>query len=277
MHPFVLRSTGLGLNALAALSPSLAGKKGFQLFCHPFRGKLKPHHVQFFQSAQQFSIDYKGKKIQCYQWGSGCKTVLLLHGWQSHSFRWRAYIELFVQSGYTVYAMDAPGHGLSQGNQLNLFMYSDILQEFLYRQASIDYLVTHSFGGYASIFTLHKLPQLPVKKMVLMGTPGSVADFMQMYQQMLGLNQRTRQAIQDHFIAFAGHPPAYFEATNLVKHFTKPVLFVHDTEDQDAPYHQATAMHQLWQNATLLTTNGLGHELKSIELAHQVLAYLEAE
>jgi pimeloyl-ACP methyl ester carboxylesterase len=277
MHPLLLRSTGLGLNALATVSPALAGKKGFQLFCRPFRGKLKPHHLQFFQSAQQFGLGHNGKKVQCYQWGSGSKSVLFLHGWQSHSFRWRLYVDLFVEAGYTVYAMDAPGHGLSEGNQLNLFMYSEILQELLCRHASIYYLVTHSFGGYASIFTLHKMPQLPVKKMVLMGTPGSVSDFMEMYQQMLGLGKKARQAILKHFIAFAGHPPLHYEAVNLVRGFNKPVLFVHDTEDRDAPYRHAVAMQQLWQNATLLTTNGLGHELKSMELAHQVLAYLEAE
>lgn len=277
MHQFIVRSTGLGLNALAAVSPTTAGKKGFQLFCRPFRGKLKPHHKQFFGTARLFTIPYKSTTVQCYQWGEGSKTVLFLHGWQSHTFRWKAYIDLFIKNGYTVYAMDAPGHGLSSGSQLNLIWYSELVTTFLYRQASVDYLIAHSFGGYASIYALHQNPGLPVKKMVLMGTPCSVADFMNMYQQMLRLSPKAQEAVLQYFVNFIGHPPSYFEAANLVQQFTKPVLFVHDTEDVDAPYHQVAAMHKCWQNATLLTTNGLGHELKSTELAHQVLAYVEAE
>jgi pimeloyl-ACP methyl ester carboxylesterase len=275
MHPFIMRSAGWGLNTLAALSPAAAGKKGFELFCRPFRGKLKAHHLQFLQSARQFTVPLNNEWVQCYQWGDGDKTVLLLHGWQSHSFRWRAYVDLLVQHGYTVYALDAPGHGLSKGNQLNLLLYSQLVTEFLYRHARIDHLIAHSFGGYASIYALHQTPGLPVQKMVLMGTPCSVADFMNMYEQMLGLKPKTKEAILQYFVDRIGHLPEHFEAANLVQTFTKPVLFVHDTEDADAPYHQVAAMHKLWHNATLLTTDGLGHELKSTELAHQVLAYLE--
>lgn len=276
MHPIILRSTGWGLNALANISPKAAGRKGFELFCRPFSGKLKPHHLQFFESAKQFTVPLNQLQVQCYQWGDGDITVLLLHGWQSHSFRWRAYVELLVQNGYTVYAIDAPGHGQSQGKQLNLLLYSQLVTEFVYRHARIDYLIAHSFGGYASIYALHQTPGLPVQKMVLMGTPCSVADFMQMYQQMLHLKPKAQAAILQHFVERIGFLPEHFEAANLVTAFTKPVLFVHDVEDADAPYHQVAAMHKLWQNATLLTTNGLGHELKSTELAHQVLAYLES-
>ncbi len=110
-----------------------------------------------------------------------------------------------------------------------------------------------------------------------MGTPCSVSDFMNMYQQTLRLSPKAQKAVQQHFVNFIGQPPAYFEAANLVQQFMKPVLFVHDTEDKDAPYEQVAAMHKRWKNATLLTTNGLGHELKSTELAHQVLAYVEAD
>jgi pimeloyl-ACP methyl ester carboxylesterase len=262
------------LNTLARVSPQLAGKKGFELFCRPFRGKLKPHHREFFSSAKQFSMDCNGTHIQCYQWGNGTKTILFLHGWQSHSFRWKAYIEAFVQQGYTVYAFDAPGHGLSGGSQLNLPLYSQLVQHFLYRQASIDHIIAHSFGGYASIYALYCVPELPVKKMVLMGTPGKVTDFIVTYNEMLGLTTTTLQAVREHFIAAVGKPPEYFDAPELVRNFCKPVLIVHDTDDADTPYANAAAMYANWRNAQLLTTSGLGHNLKSPEIMRQVIAFI---
>jgi pimeloyl-ACP methyl ester carboxylesterase len=275
MQPFILKGIGTGLNALARISPQLAGEKGFRLFCHPFRSKLKPHHRDFFHSANQFSMEFNNTAIQCYQWGSGNKTVLFLHGWQSHTFRWKAYIEAFVLEGYTVYALDAPGHGLSGGSQLNLPLYSQVVQEFLYRQASIDCIVAHSFGGYASIYALYCTPALPVKKIVLMGTPGKVTDFIDTYNQMLGLNNKTLQVIRNHFVKTVGNKPEYFDAPELVRHLCKPALIVHDTEDEDTPYYHAAAMYANWHNAQLLTTSGLGHNLKSPEIMRQVIQFVK--
>jgi pimeloyl-ACP methyl ester carboxylesterase len=276
MHPLVLKTVGFGLNALTKIAPQAAGKKGFELFCRPLRGKLKAHHLEFFSSARQFSIDHNGTHIQCYQWGNGSKTILFLHGWQSHSFRWKAYIEAFVQEGYTVYAFDAPGHGLSGGSQLNLPLYSRLLQDFLYRQAGIDYIIAHSFGGYAGIYALYCTPELPIKKIVLMGTPGKVTDFIDVYNETLGLNDKTLQTIREHFIASVGHTPEYFDAPELVRSFCKPVLIVHDTEDTDTPYAHAAAMYANWHNAQLLTTSGLGHNLKSPEIMRQVMEFIKA-
>jgi hypothetical protein len=41
---------------------------------------------------------------------------------------------------------------------------------------------------------------------------------------------------------------------------------IHDTEDKEAPYTHALAAHQNWKNSKLITTTGLGHNLKSLEL-----------
>ncbi len=277
MHPFVIKTAGFGLNILARVSPQLAGKKGFELFCRPVRGKLKPHHIAFFNSANQFAMNHNGIHIQCYQWGTGSKTILLLHGWQSHSFRWKSYIEAFVQDGYTVYAFDAPGHGLSGGSQLNLPLYSRLLQHFVYRQASIDHIVAHSFGGYAGIYALYCTPDLPVKNIVLMGTAGKVTDFIEVYNETLGLTTKTLQAIEAHFRIAVGKPPEYFDAPELVRNFRKPVLIVHDTEDTDTPYANAAAIYTNWHNAQLLTTSGLGHNLKSPEVMRQVMEFIKTD
>jgi pimeloyl-ACP methyl ester carboxylesterase len=277
MQPFVVKTVGFGLNVLAKVAPQLAGKKGFELFCHPFRTKLKKHHLAFFHSAKMFRMEFRGLDIQCYQWGSGSKTVLFLHGWQSHSFRWKTYVEAFVQQGYTVYALDAPGHGLSGGSQLNLLLYSELVKDFLYRQASIDHIIAHSFGGYASVYALYCTPLLPVKKLVLMGTPGKVTDFIDTYNEMLGLKANTLQVVRQHFIATVGKDPEYFDAPKLARSLYKPVLIVHDTDDTDTPYSHAAAMYANWRNAQMLTTSGLGHNLKSPEIMRQVMQFIKEE
>ncbi|MEK7081250.1 MAG: alpha/beta hydrolase, partial [Patescibacteria group bacterium] len=91
---------------------------------------------------------------------------------------------------FTIFAMDAPGHGLSQGNFLNLPHYSGLIEQFIYEQKKLHAILTHSFGGFASVYTMHRLPHLPVSKMVVMAAPGEVAYFIDYYQQVLGLSTR---------------------------------------------------------------------------------------
>jgi pimeloyl-ACP methyl ester carboxylesterase len=53
-----------------------------------------------------------------------------------------------------------------------------------------------------------------------------------------------------------------------------PGLIIHDTEDKEAPYQTALDMNEVWKNSSLITTTGLGHNLKSKELVEQVAMFI---
>src|SRR5690349_12674933 len=108
-------AAGRYLNLMAYVAPTVAGNQGFRLFCRPFRELLNDYHKEFLRSADLFSFDHDGSRIQAYRWGNGTTKALFVHGWQSHSFRWKAYIDAMDIDEYTIYAFDAPGHGLSGG------------------------------------------------------------------------------------------------------------------------------------------------------------------
>lgn len=236
---------------------------------------MKPHQLDFLNQAEEkFMINYVGKKVQAYRWGNGDKKVLLLHGWQSHSYWWRYVINRLSKEEFTIFAMDAPGHGLSQGNFLNLPHYSGLIEQFIYEQKKLHAILTHSFGGFASVYTMHRLPHLPVSKMVVMAAPGEVAYFIDYYQQVLGLSTRAIHLINDHYTKTIGHPPSYFKMKEFSKSLTLQGLIIHDTEDKETPYQTALDMIEGWKNASLITTTGLGHHLKSMELVEEVAKFL---
>ena len=275
MNKILVRSIGLYFNTLALLMPTYAAKKGFELFCWPRRIKMKPHQLEFLSQAdEQFKIDYAGKKVQAYRWGNGSKKVLLLHGWQSHSYWWRYVINRLSKEEFTIYSIDAPGHGLSEGDFLNLPYYSGLIEQFIIEQKAIHAILTHSFGGFAAVYTLHRLPQLQVSKMVVMAAPGEVEFFFQYYQRLLGLSKRAIQLINDYFEKYIGYPPSYFKMKEFSKSLTLHGLIIHDTEDKEAPYQTALDMNEVWKNASLITTTGLGHNLKSKELVEQVAMFV---
>src|SRR5688572_30741672 len=97
---------GIYLNKLAHILPKAASKQGFKLFCHPFRSPIKAYHKQFFNTADMFSFEHDGTTIQGYRWGNGPRKVLFLHGWQSHTFRWKNYIQSLPHDEYSIYSID---------------------------------------------------------------------------------------------------------------------------------------------------------------------------
>src|ERR1044071_1814734 len=93
MKSLIPKTIGAGLNALAYIAPAQASQIGFELFCRPLRLTITGKQQSYFNTAVQETFQFKGIDIQTYRWGSGDKKILLLHGWQSHTYRWKVYIE----------------------------------------------------------------------------------------------------------------------------------------------------------------------------------------
>lgn len=267
-------SIGLYLNALAWVAPRKAGRKGFFLFCRPRRRPVKPHHLDFLNTSEKFTVEYAGKKVQGYRWGTGERKILLLHGWESHSYWWRSVVNSLSKEEFSLYSIDAPGHGLSEGSYLNIPHYSGLIEQLVLSLGKIDAILAHSLGAFSSVYTMHRLPQLPVSKMVVMASPGEAKEFFSYLRNVLGLSQRCIKVIEDYFVEKLGHGPDYFSLKEFASTLTLPGLIIHDTEDKEAPYLHGLQAHKNWKNSKMVTTTGLGHNLKSIELIEKVKQFV---
>jgi pimeloyl-ACP methyl ester carboxylesterase len=273
----IIQSTiGFYLNIASYLAPSYTARFGFDLFCNPFAKKLKPYQKDYLESAKLSQLDYQGIKIQTYKWGTGSKNILLVHGWASQTYRWKSYIERLIQDDFTIYALDAPGHGLSEGKYLTLIIYCELLGKFKSEIGHLDAMIGHSIGGYAVLYYLHLHPESNTTFTVIMGAPGEVADFFDFYQKSLGLNKNAMQLISDEFIHRIGKNPKDFSALLLAQNVTNPCLIIHDREDKDTDYIYSVKLHDVWKNSILKITTGLGHGLKSKELELEVLDFIKS-
>ncbi len=261
------------LNLLAVIAPRLAGKKGFLIFCNPRRREVKPHHLEFLNASEKFTILYANKKVQGYKWGTGDRKILLLHGWESHSYWWKNVVSGLPKEKFTIYSIDAPGHGLSEGGYINIPHYSGLIEQLI-SQENFYALLAHSLGAFASVYTLHRAPQLAVSKMVVMAAPGEAKEFVAHYQKVVGLSDRCMKAIHAHFVKVLGLAPEYFSLKEFAKTLTLPGLMIHDKDDREAPYAHVLAAHQNWKNSEMVTTTGLGHNLKSGDLIKKVVQFL---
>jgi pimeloyl-ACP methyl ester carboxylesterase len=265
--PFVM---GRYLNTMARLSPSTAGRHGFNLFCYPFRAPLSKNHTAFLDPARCEVINHEGVDVQVYRWGTGKKKILFLHGWQSHAYRWKSYVEMFSKEEYSLYAIDAPGHGYSSGKFLTVLLYGEIIKTIVNNLGEVDSIIAHSLGAFTTLYTLHHVPSLPVEKLILLAPPGEATEFFDHYQSTLRLNKAALQHIQQHFEEYTTATLDYFSASRFASSLNHPGLLIHDKEDADTSYKHSIAINQAWKSSNLILTEGLGHNLKSPDVAKKV-------
>lgn len=275
MNKIIPKLIGVYLNTLAILVPNKVGRIGFNIFCTPISPPVKPHHLEFLKTATMFTFKSNGIDIQAYQWGNGAKKIIFLHGWQSHSYRWKKYMEVFSKEEYAIYAFDAPAHGLSKGKYANIPIYSDAIQVFLNQLGPVDLAVTHSMGSFSILHALYNHSHLKVGKLVLMGSPGEANDFISFYKKFTGLNDKTFAYIIDYFEKTLKRAPDYFSAPKFATAANMPGLIIHDEADDEAPYKHAVRIHKAWPQSRLVTTQGFGHNLRSPEVVTLVKEFVE--
>jgi pimeloyl-ACP methyl ester carboxylesterase len=277
MKTLIVRLYGLYLNLLAFFFPTKAAEKGFLLFCRPFRLPISQKQKEFFNSADKFSVNLDDETIQGYRWGKGDKKILFLHGWQSHTYRWKTYVEALSKDAYTVYALDAPGHGLSTGNFLSVPLYSTLIDSFIRDHGPFHSVVGHSLGGFSLLYTLYKFPLLEINKIVLLAPPGEASDFISVFEKTLKLNKKTLQLVLDHFGERYNVTPEYFSTLRFAGSLKAKGLIIHDEEDAEAPYHYSIPLQKAWDKSRLISTKGFGHNLRSKTVVDEVVNFVEEQ
>lgn len=276
MKTVIMKSIGLYLNTLALVNPQKAARKGLEIFCYPMRPALTKKQRDFLESAKHATLEHNGISIQTYKWGHGSTKVLFLHGWQSHTYRWKRYIESFDKTEYTVYAMDAPGHGLSDGSQLSVPLYSEVISNYLDRIQNVHAIICHSLGGFSALYTFYRIQEDLAPNLVLLAPPGEADEFFEFYKKALGLSSRAQRLIIDKFENVFGFTPKFFSAPHFASAVNANGLIIHDEEDKETSVGNAKRINANWQASQLQITKGLGHNLKSDDVVKSVVEFVAA-
>ena len=274
MDKVIIKSLGAWLNLLAVVDPARAARTGFRLFAHPRRQPVTRKHLAFFNTSEQTQFAHEGQRIQVYRWGNGDRSVLFLHGWQSHTYRWKRYIETFRDAGYTVYAFDAPAHGQSEGNITTVPLYAEVIKGFVEHYGRPDGIVGHSMGTFASLYAFYKYAKITPRTFITLAAPGEATEFLDHYQRQLSLSDRTRQILVEQFKKVFNAPPEFFSAPFFAQGLSIPGFLIHDEEDMETSVNHSRRIHEAWKGSQLLTTRGLGHNLKSPEIVEQVFGFV---
>jgi len=275
MNQFIIKAMGAYINTLAIFSPRAAAKKSFKVFSTPIAPKIKEHQQAFLSQSEKFKIDFEGKKIQGYKWGVGEKKLFFFHGWQSHAFRWKSYVETLSHKDYTLYAFDGPAHGNSDGKTFTIPMYQRLIIQILDEIGQPYGVIGHSMGGFSSEYAFYERQDLSPQKMVVMGAPVLVNDFVVAFQKMLGLSNRVMTSMLSYFIEVLGHQPDFYNAKEFAKTQKAEGLIIHDVDDDTVPVADARVVAENWPNSTYWETKGFGHRLRDAEVVKRVIEFIE--
>ena len=91
-YPVSLRLIRVAFATLGRLFPSLASKVAFRLFTTPRRRARHKSSDPILEKAEVFEFLYGEQMLKGYQWGSGGRTVLLVHGWESRGTALRTFV-----------------------------------------------------------------------------------------------------------------------------------------------------------------------------------------
>lgn len=277
MKKIITGSLGIYFNFASFFAPKQLAKKAFLLFCTPRKGKVAQGQKGFLKDAKDLILEVENHSIQTYRWKGSGSTILLMHGWESNTFRWRNIIPRLQKENYNIIAMDAPAHGNSSGKIFNLPLYSATAQKVINTYKPV-YIIGHSVGGMTVLHNLFKYESenKAVEKIITLGSPSELTDFMRQYKNILGLSKRMMRLQENYFIKTFGFKFEYFSSSKFVVNITKKGLLIHDELDKIAPYWSSEQVHAIWKGSKLVTTKGFGHSLHQDKVQDEIIDFLNS-
>ena len=249
------------IKTIGLLSKRKAAEKAFQLFCTPYSGKPKRKAPAVFHHAEKLTVQLDELTIRGWQWHSthsNGKRVLIVHGFDSCSYKFEKYIKQLTHEGYTVLAFDAPGHGISDGKIANALMLKNTILEIAKKYGSLYAIMAHSMGGIAAALATEELNN--IQKLVLIApateTPRAIDNFF----KFVPLGNAIKEELLEYIVELGQQPLSYFSVARSVQEHSIPTLWLHDEDDWICPYEDILPIKKIAPpHVQFYITKGLGH------------------
>jgi hypothetical protein len=194
----------------------------------------------------------------------------------SNSQRWIPYYEKLDLTQFTMYALDAPGHGMSTTHLLNLEMYRQAIDLAIHKIGAIDTVICHSFSNTALTYSYLVHPDVDIKKFIVMGAPSGMDAIFIYFKEMLGLSDKALNILDKKINEIFVIPHQDILVKNLLKQAPQRKLVIHDKDDLITPFAPIKAAIAESSTIETLITFGLKHDLKSNEVYDKVISFIGA-
>lgn len=244
---------------LSTLLPNQVAKFAYKQLTNPQIKKLRPHEQEVLDKSQKEILKFRDFDIQLYTWLGGHETVLLIHGWEGQAGNFADLIEKLGEQNYTVYAFDAPSHGMSSKGKTSLFEFTELVG-VLIRKWGVSKLVSHSFGGVATTYALFSNPDLKMSKYVLLTTPDKFSERIDDVSAQVGITEKVKEILIKRLEKETTKNVNELSVSEFVKAINvERALIIHDKNDKVIPIIRSKNVHSHWKNSEFLEIEGTGH------------------
>jgi pimeloyl-ACP methyl ester carboxylesterase len=267
----------LYLNNLSNFSAKRAGNQTIRLFGSPRKGLLSASDKAYLKTANWETLTLDGHKIQTYHWAGTGQCILLAHGWESNSARWKPLIALLQAADFDIVAMDAPRHGATGGRYFGAVLYGEMMNIVVNRYKP-DTIIGHSIGGFTATYYLHRFEKQKedpsVSRLILLATPSNLRYIFEIFLDFIGANKQVKQGYYAEFARLAGATTDEFTAENFCKELNLKTLIIHDKTDDIAPFSDSIKLKNAFKNTKYIATEGYGHRLQHAFIYQEVMDFL---
>ncbi|KTC76754.1 alpha/beta hydrolase [Legionella brunensis] len=271
--PLLFRIYRFTLSITSYVLPNFAGVMSAKRFLTPTRHPRPYWEKNIIKKGEEKIL---ANDIKSWCWGEGPK-ILLIHGWNGRGSQLGFFVEPLVNMGFQVIAIDGPAHGDSPGKRTNL---GEFAKKIVSIQSELGHLygvIAHSFGCPVIMVAIDK--GFSANKLVLISSPCDLQEIFDRFTQFMNLSFRSTQYFQAYIEKKAALKVKDVQLKEIIAHFQKPILIVHDKNDAEIPYREALKLTEKLKNYEYLYTKGLGHRriLKSPEVLTRVVSFLNSE
>jgi pimeloyl-ACP methyl ester carboxylesterase len=250
------RALRLGIRALQAAAPPLAGWVAERLFFTPPRRPATPDVRALLERGRSFAVRVEGRRVVGWAWGEG-PAIVLVHGWGSRGARLGAFVEPLVALGRRVVTFDGPGHGASEGRMSSMIELARALRAVAEEQGPFDAAIAHSLGAAAT--TLALTSGLTLRAAAFLAPAADPAAWTVAFARALGFNQNSIDRMKRRSERRLRFRWDGLHVADLARAQSARLLVLHDREDETIPWRDGQAIASAWPGAKLVTTQGLGH------------------
>jgi len=255
--------TNIKLKIIQLLSPKQAAAIAFKRFCTPYSGKPKRIAPSIFNNANTLNFKFDKLTIRGWNWQpqtSDNKKILIVHGFDSCSYRFDNYIQPLINAGFEVFAFDAPGHGISDGTTINGLQYCNVILEIEKLYGSFYCIMAHSLGGLAAALAMEQMSNQAERKLVLIAPATETTSAVKNYFRFVRVSSKTKAAFNELMFTISNKPVSWYSAARAVNNVAANILWVHDEEDFICAFGDVSPVQQAnHKHIQFYLTKGLGH------------------
>lgn len=286
MPSFPLKVTRLAFAQLEKLSPGVAGRIAFELFCRtPSRKPKGTKARQVFMLGRNRLRQATLVRLALSRGMAAAhhlpaegeaerSRILVVHGWGSRAEYLSDLAWGLRETGADVVVLDLPGHGASSGRRLDLKIAAEAIVAAERHFGRFDGVVGHSFGGAAVMMAaggvFSDLQTLKATRIALIGSPSSMGEVFNGFASMVGLGRSSVGAMRSRAVEIAGARVEDLDGVSVARRIDRPLLVVHAEDDKEVNVGHAQRYIGVSPHVRHLWANGHGH--RRIVSAPEVIA-----